>query len=135
MERWLQEEYATIRAKAKQEKAEIHWGDEMSLRPDGQGGRGYGKHEHSSFIQETGYCLSCNMISTITNQRKLHFMMFQDRLTQPVLLAFLRRLLRSAKGKVFLFVKGHPVYHGKMVQRWLAAQQDHISLSFLPGQS
>jgi len=27
----LQEEYPAIRAKAKQEKAEIHWGDEMGL--------------------------------------------------------------------------------------------------------
>lgn len=135
VERWLKEVYPAIRAKAKQEQAEIHWGDEMGLRSDHQSGRSYSKRGETPVIPGTGQRFGCNMISTITNRGTLRFMVFQKRFTQPVLLAFLRRLLRSVKGKVFLIVDGHPVHHGKMVKRWLAAQPQRIALFFLPGYS
>ena len=35
IQRWLDEEYPEIKAKAKQEKAEIYWGDETGIRSDG----------------------------------------------------------------------------------------------------
>ena len=135
VERWLQEVYPAIRAKARQEQAEIHWGDEMGLRSDQQSGRSYSKRGNTPVIPGTGQRFGCNMISTITNRGTLRFMVFKKRFTMPVLLAFLRRLLRSVKGKVFLIVDGHPVHHGKMVRRWLAAQQQRITLFFLPGYS
>ena len=135
VERWLQEVYPAIRAKAKQEQAEIHWGDEMGWRSDQQSGRSYSKRGNTPVIPGTGQRFGCNMISTITNRGTLRFMVFKKRFTMPVLLAFLRRLLRSVKGKVFLIVDGHPVHHGKMVRRWLAAQQQRITLFFLPGYS
>ena len=47
VQRWLKEEYPAILAKAKQEKAEIHWGDEMGLRSDHQSGRSYSKRGHT----------------------------------------------------------------------------------------
>jgi transposase len=134
VQRWLKEEYPAILAKAKQEKAEIHWGDEMGLRSDHQSGRSYSKRGRTPVIAGTGQRFGCNMISTITNRGTLRFMVFRKRFTQPVLLAFLRRLLRSVKGNVFLIVDGHPVHHGKKVQRWLA-RQDRIALFFLPGYS
>jgi hypothetical protein len=62
-------------------------------------------------------------------------MVFRKRFTQAVLLEFLRRLLRSVPGKVFLIVDGHPVHRGKMVQRWLRERTDRIVLFFLPGYS
>lgn len=135
VERWLQEVYPAIRAKAKQEQAEIHWGDEMGLRSDQQSGRSYSKRGNTPVIPGTGQRFGCNMISTITNRGTLRFMVFKKRFTMPVLLAFLRRLLRSVQGKVFLIVDGHPVHHGKMVRRWLATQQQRITLFFLPGYS
>jgi len=135
VQRWLKEVYPAIHARAKREKAEIHWGDEMGLRSDHQSVRSYSKRGHTPVIPGTGQRFGCNMISTITNRGTLRFMVFKKRFTQPVLLAFLRRLLRSVKGKVYLIVDGHPVHHGKMAQRWLAAQQQRIALFFLPGYS
>lgn len=41
VEFWLETEYAQIEQRAKQEKAEIAWGDESGLRSDAQVGRGY----------------------------------------------------------------------------------------------
>jgi transposase len=133
--RWLAEEYPAIRAKAKQDQAEIHWGDEMGLRSDHQSGRSYGKRGCTPVIPGTGQRFGCNMISSITNRGTLRFMVFRKRFTQPVLLEFLRRLLRSVSGKVFLIVDGHPVHRGKRVRRWLRENSDRIELCFLPGYS
>ena len=41
VQKWLQEEYPAIADRAKQEGAEIHWGDETGIRSDSQHGRGY----------------------------------------------------------------------------------------------
>mgnify|MGYP001620035705 FL=1 len=42
VQRWLEEEYPAIRARAKREGAQILWGDEMGLRSDHQAGRSDG---------------------------------------------------------------------------------------------
>src|SRR5271155_2775083 len=54
VKRWLQQEYPAIRARAKQEKAEIHWGDEMGLRSDHPSGRSYGRRGRTPGIPGTG---------------------------------------------------------------------------------
>ena len=38
VQKWLDEEYPAIESRAKEEKAEIHWGDETGLRNDSQDG-------------------------------------------------------------------------------------------------
>ncbi len=92
--RWLQKEYPAIRAQAKREKAEIHWGDEMGLRSDHQAGRSYGRRGQTPVVPGTGQRFRCNLISAITNRGRLAFMVFHQRFTAPVFLNFLRRLLR-----------------------------------------
>jgi len=42
---WLNDDYLAVRARAKQEKAEIYWGDETGIRSDCQHGRGYARKE------------------------------------------------------------------------------------------
>jgi len=135
VKRWLNEEYPAIRRRAKREKAEIHWGDEMGLRSDHQCGRTYGRRGRTPVIGGTGKRFGCNMISTITNRGTLRFMVFTRRFTQPVMIDFLRRLLRSVPRKVFLIVDGHPVHRGRMLKRWLAEHADRIEMFFLPGYS
>jgi transposase len=129
--RWLQVEYTAIRTRAKLENAEIHWGDVRDLCSDQLGERRYSQRRYIPLIQRLENRSACSMVSTLTN-RRLHFMVFQTLFTQPVLLAFLRRLLRSVKSKLFLIVEDHNVYHARIVQRWLAARQDRVELFFLP---
>src|SRR5207245_8463563 len=102
--KWLEKEYPAIRAQAKREKAEIHWGDEMGLRSDHQAGRSYGRRGQTPVVPGTGQRFRCNLISAITNRGRLAFMVFHQRFTAPVFLNFLRRLLRLISGKVFLIV-------------------------------
>ena len=132
---WLEKEYPAIRQQAKREKAQIFWGDEMGLRSDHAVGRSYGLRGQTPVIVATGKRFGCNMISAITNQGQLNFMVFKGRFISKVLLEFLNRLVRQSKRKVFLIVDRHSVHRSKKVKQWLQEQVDKIRLFVLPGYS
>ena len=132
---WLEEDYPAIRKQAKREKAEIYWGDEMGLRSDHATGRSYGRRGQTPVIPGTGVRFRCNMISSVTNRGRLNFMVFKKRFQAEVFLEFLRRLVRQAKGKVFLIVDRHPVHRSKKVKGWLEKNVQHIQMFFLPSYS
>jgi transposase len=133
--RWLEEEYPAIQKKAKHEKARIYWGDEMGLRSDHSVGRSFGRRGQTPVIPGTGKRFGCNMISAITNQGQLNFMVFKKRFCGDVFLEFLRRLVRQSKRKTFLIIDGHPVHRAKKIKKWIDKNIDHIRLFFLPGYS
>ena len=138
VEKWLKEEYPAIAARAKREKAEIHWGDEMGLRSDHQTGTSYSRRGVTPVIPGTGQRFRCNMISTVTNRGAMAFMVFTERFTASVCVRFLARLKRHAKRKVFLIVDGHPVHKSAKVRRWLASDAgggSTIELFMLPAYS
>lgn len=56
---WLETQYPAIQQRAKQEDAEIAWGDESGLRSDAQVGRGYAPIGRTPEIQpntQRGLC-------------------------------------------------------------------------------
>jgi len=129
---WLRIEYPAIRAKARREGAEIHWGDEMGVRSDHQAGTSYGRMGITPVVPGTGLRFRCNMISTVTNRGKLSFMVFTARFTNKIFLVFLGRLLRHSGRKIFLIVDRHPVHRAKQIRAWLDLHRDQISLYYLP---
>ncbi len=130
--RWLEQEYPAIRAQARREKAEIHWADEMGLRSQDQRGRSYGRRGHTPVIPGTSQRFGCNMISTITNRGQLTFMVFEESFRYPVLLRFLRRLIRQAKRKVFVILDRHPVHQAKVIEHWVQQHASRIRVFPLP---
>lgn len=133
---WLERQYPAILARARREKGQIHWGDEMGLRSDHQSGTSYGRRGRTPAVPGTGRRFGCNLISTVTNLGVLRFMVFKTRFTTPVFLRFLRRLLASAAGhKCFLVVDSHPVHKAAAVRRWVEQRADRIELFHLPGYS
>jgi transposase len=136
--KWLAEEYPSIRAQARQFKAQIHWLDEMGLRSDHQAGRSYGRRGRTPVVFGTGQRFRCNMISSITNRGRLAFMIFRQRFTARVFLNFLGRLLRltrKTRRKIFLIVDGHPVHKARSVRHWLAEHAQQIRVFCLPSYS
>jgi transposase len=132
---WLKKEYPSIRRQAQKEKAQIYWGDEMGLRSDHAVGRSYGLKGQTPVILATGQRFSCNMISAITNQGRLNFMVFKERFTASVFLEFLRRLLRQSDRRVYLIIDRHPVHRSRRVQNWVKENEAQIRLVFLPSYS
>ena len=135
VKKWLEKDYPAIRKQAKQEKAQVFWGDEMGLRSDHSAGRSFSKRGQKPIIKTTGTRFSCNMISAITNQGQLNFMVFKENFNANVFLDFLKRLVKHSKAKVFLIVDNHRSHRAKKVQKWLEKNKKYIRLFFLPGYS
>jgi transposase len=135
VKRWIEEEYPKIARRATREKAEIHWGDEMGVRSDDQIGRTYGKVGETPIVEVAGRRFSCQMISTLTNRGSLRFMVFEGKFNAPVLLLFLKRLLKTCKRKTFLILDGHPVHKAKVVKKWMKENSSRIELFLLPAYS
>lgn len=133
--RWLRREYPAIRALARRERAEIHWGDETGMRSDHQAGTSYGRRGRTPVIPGTGQRFRCNMLSTITNRGKLAFLVFRERFTAGIFIRFLQRLVRQRRRKVFVIVDRHPVHLSEDVTRWVRRRRRRIRLFFLPGYS
>ncbi len=64
---WLDEDYPAIASRAKQEQAEIHWGDETGMRNDSQHGRSYAPRGHTPVIHlwpcQVNCVSDCELIS------------------------------------------------------------------------
>ena len=70
---WLEKEYPAIAARARQEKAEIHWGDETGLRSDDVKGRSYAPKGKTPVQYVKAAPEKLNMISTVTNRGLMRF--------------------------------------------------------------
>lgn len=129
---WLKDDYPAIAERAKKEGAEIHWGDETGVRSDCQHGRSYAPAGKTPVLRAPGRRFATNMISTITNQGKVRFMLYRETLTAPVLIRFLARLTREGDRKVFLILDNLRVHHSHKVKEWLEKHSHKIELFFLP---
>ena len=75
------------------------------------------------------------MISTLTNQGKIRFMLYRQALNARRLIRFLTRLTRDAGRKVFLILDNLKVHHATLVRDWLAAHVETIEVFYLPSYS
>jgi transposase len=135
VKQWMGETYPEIERKAKVEGAEIHWGDETGVRSDCQHGRCYAPKGKTPVVRLRGKRFSTNMISSITNQGKVRWMIYRDTLNSAVFIRFLDRLAKDSKRKVFLIVDNLRVHHSAPVKEWLERNAHRIELYFLPSYS
>ena len=73
-----------------------------------------------------------NLISAVTNQGTLRFMLYRETLDADMFIKFLKRLCKDAGKKVFLIVDNLRVHHAKLVQQWIEPRLDKIELFYLP---
>lgn len=135
VQKWLQEAYPAMLDRAKREGAEIHWGDETGIRSDSQHGRGYAPKGKTPVIRLSAKRASINMISTVTNQGKVRFMIYQDSMNAQRLIKFLTQLAKSADKKIFLVLDNLRVHHSRLVKEWLANHSEEIEVFYLPAYS
>jgi transposase len=135
VKRWIQEDYPRIAERAKLEHAEIHWGDETGVRNDCQHGRGYAPVGKTPVARNSSKRFSTNMISSVTNQGKVRWMVYRDNFNADVFIKFMTRLIRDAGRKIILIVDNLRVHHCKPVKEWVALHSEQIELAFLPSYS
>ncbi len=132
---WLETDYPAIAARAKQEGAEIHWGDESGLRSDDVRGRGFAPKGETPVIRVNSKRHGLSIISTVTNKGQMRWKIFDGALNSDILIDFLRRLIKGAPRKIFLVLDNLRVHHCKPVKAWLAKHADAIEVFYLPSYS
>jgi len=78
---------------------------------------------------------SINMISSITNQGLVQFMIYKENMNADVFVKFLKQLIKNNDNKTYLILDNLKVQHSKIVKKWVAEHQDKIELFYLPSYS
>ena len=76
-----------------------------------------------------------SMISAITNQGKVRFMMYRDAMNSELLIKFMTRLTKDAGRKVFLILDNLRVHHSKNAKKWLEEHKEQIEVFYLSSYS
>lgn len=129
---WLRQTYPAIEARAYQEGAEIHWGDETGVAADEHAGYGYARQGQAARVEVPDSHIRVNMISTVTNEGTVRFMTYTRAMTAALFIVFLGRLLQATRRKIFLIVDRLKAHEAEEVKTWVAAQADRLELFYLP---
>ena len=132
VQKWLKEEYPTIKKKAQEEKAIIYFGDETGMRSDHQAGTSYAPAGKTPVIKRTGKRFSLNMISAISNKGHLQFMILDGKFNSDIFIGFLKRMIKYSKQKIYFITDGHSAHKTKKLNEWLAENKKWIEVFFLP---
>ena len=93
---WHETTYPKIQSRARKEKAEIHWGDETGIQNNAYNARDFAPKGKTPVVRINAKKSRINMISSITNQGKVRFMLYRENMTAKVLIRFLSRLIKDA---------------------------------------
>lgn len=134
--KWLEEEYPAISARAKAEKAEIHWADETAVVNTDVRGRSYSPRGVTPSTRSVwGARQKFSMISSVNNQGKCHWMVIDGAFNADRLVEFMEGIVKDVPKKVFLVMDNLKVHHCKPVERWLGEHKERIEAFFLPSYS
>jgi transposase len=133
--RWKEQEFPTIRAAAKAAGAVIYFADEAGIRSDYHSGTTWAPVGRTPVVPNTGARFSINMLSAVSAQGALRFMVHEGTVNAAVFIDFCKRLLRDTDGPIYLVVDGHPAHRAKVTTEFVAATDGRLTLFFLPGYS
>lgn len=131
---WLEKKYPAIKKRARKEKAIIYFGDETGMRSDHQTGRSYAPAGETPVITKTGNRFSINMISAISNQGHLQFMIIDGngRFNTVVFETFLKQMIKYSRQKIYFVTDNHSAHKTKKINEWLRKNKKRIEVFFLP---
>src|ERR687890_399593 len=135
VQRWRDEEFPAIRAQAKADGATIYFGDEAGIRSDYHAGTTWAPVGRTPVVKATGARFSLNMLSAVSAQGALRFMIHEGTVNAAVFIDFCKRLLRDADGPVYLIVDGHPAHRARITTEFVASTEGRLQLFLLPAYS
>ena len=136
VQEWLDTTYPVIAKKAKEENADIHWGDETALKNTEVYGRSYSPRGKTPIAYvHGGSRKQVSMISSITNHGKVRWMIIEGAFNSDRFIEFLKCLIKDTDKKVYLILDNLGVHHSKPVKAWVEENKSRIELFFLPSYS
>ncbi|NTW30441.1 MAG: IS630 family transposase [Candidatus Moranbacteria bacterium] len=128
--RWLEEAYPEIQKQAKKEGAEIHWADETNININTNYQKTYAPKGKTPTAKIPARKQSFSLVSSVTNQGKMRYMVYKGGMNISLFLQFLKRLSKDADKKIFLILDNLKVHHGKKVRAWAKEHEEEIVLFF-----
>jgi transposase len=135
VQRWKNKEFPAIQAEAKKHGATIYFADEAGIRSDYHSGTTWGPVGQTPVARNTGARYSINMLSAVSAQGKLRFMVHDGKVNSQVFIEFCKRLLRDAAAPVYLIVDGHPCHRSRATKEFVSSAEGRLKLFYLPGYS
>lgn len=132
IDKWLNEEFPGITARAEAENAEIYFGDEINIQNTTNYMRGYAPKGKTPVVKTQSQKFKINMLSAVSKRGKLRFVLYKENMNSDKLIDFMRRLIHDSNKKVFLILDNLRVHHSKKVQEWLQNHKDKIEVFYLP---
>jgi transposase len=132
VQNWLKKTFPKIRKLAKKQGATIYFGDEAGVRSDHHSGTTWAKKGETPLVKSTGQRFSVNMISAVSAQGEMRFMVTKERLGSVLFIEFLKRLLIGATRPIYLIVDGHPSHRAIKVKAFVESLKGKLQLFYLP---
>jgi len=101
-------------------------------RSDDVRGRGYAPKGQSPVVRVNNKREGLIIISTVTNQGRVLWKVFEGAMNAGMLIDFFKRLVKDADRKVFLILDNLKVHHARHVKQWLAKHAEQIEVFYLP---
>jgi len=121
---WYESDYPSMVKDSKKNNFEIHWADNICVKKYND------KTNHLSIVSNN----SIYMISAISNQGKVRFMLYLTKITDLIFKNFLQNMIKESNQKVFLIFYNNEVDQSDEVYNWLKVrtQINKIELFFPP---
>ena len=132
IDEWLNKEFPGITKRAKEEKAEIFFGDETNIQNTMNYMKGYAPKGKTPVVSTESKKIKINMLSAVSKRGKLRFMLYKDNMNSKKLIDFMRRLISDSNKKVFLILDNLRVHHSRKVTEWVENHKDKIEVFYLP---
>lgn len=132
---WREEVFPEIQKAAKEEDAEIWWGDEACVQPEAKRLRGFSPKGRTPELRQPAKHFRTSYLSALSNTGKMHWMNLPKALDSDLFIDFLTRLLNGRRRKIYLIVDNLRVHHSEPVRHWLSSRKARIELRFLPSYS
>jgi transposase len=132
VQEWLEQTYPAIEKQAHAEGAAIFWCDEMGIAADEHPGYGYAREGQRATIEVPDPHVRMNVISGISNDGQLRFMTYSQTMTAERFIVFLKHLLDSVPGTLFVIVDGLPAHEKDTVVKWVEEHEKRLAVFYLP---
>ena len=132
VQQWLEETYPAVQRQAHDRGAEVYFGDEAGIGSTEHSGLTWGVIGVTPVVPTTGQRFRLNMLSAVSPQGRLRFMLSTDHVNEDNFCEFLRRLLAGAERPIFLIVDNYKPHRSQRVKEFVAAQNGRLQLFYLP---
>jgi len=130
---WIDQNYPLIKDKARKEKGTIYWVSQTGLMSEYLHRRTEREILRKKYTKWKIKPLKFNVVNARSNQRKTEFMVYSSELTPKLLLGFMKQLIKRKKKKLFLILSRRSPLNDKLIQNWLARNNDRIEAQTISG--